>query len=124
MKLFDTDVLVEHLKGSSAATDMVLEAASVGQAACSVLTRFELLARMRSGERSQIRSLVDGLVNLEATKDVATRAGEWARTFRRSHANVSSSDYLIAATAEVHGVDLITRNVKNFPMFPELESAI
>ncbi len=123
MKLFDTDVLVEHLKGNSAATDMVLEAASVGQAV-SELTRFELLAGMRSGERSQIRSLLDGLVNLEATTDVATRAGEWARTFRRSHANVSSIDYLIAATAEVHGTDLITKNVKNFPMYPELESAI
>ena len=124
MKLFDTDVLIEHLKGNSAATDMVLEAASVGQAACSVLTRFELLAGMRSDERSQIRSLLDGLVNLEATADVATRAGEWARTFRRSHANVSSIDYLIAATAEVHGADLLTRNAKHFPMFPELESAI
>lgn len=124
MKLFDTDVLIDHLKGNVAATDMVMEAATVGQAACSVLTRFELLAGMRPDERSQIRSLLDVLVNLEATVDVATRAGEWARTFRRSHANISSIDYLIAATAEVHGADLFTRNVKHFPMFPDLESAI
>jgi predicted nucleic acid-binding protein len=30
-------------------------------------------------------------------------------------------EYLIAATAEVHRADLLTRNVRHFPMFPDLE---
>ncbi|MFQ5966713.1 MAG: type II toxin-antitoxin system VapC family toxin [Acidimicrobiia bacterium] len=124
MRLFDTDVLIEHLRGNAEATDLLIDAASVGQASCSVLSRFELLAGMRSQERSQIRSLLDSLINLEATVDVATKAGEWARTYRRSHPDISSIDYLIAATAEVHGADLLTRNVKHFPMFPELQPAI
>lgn len=124
MKLFDTDVLIEHLKGTEEATALLLEASSSGQAACSVLTRFELLAGMRSNERSQIRKLLDSLTNLETSPEVATRAGEWARSFRRSHEGISSIDYLIAATAEVHGADLFTRNVKHFPMFPGLEPAL
>jgi hypothetical protein len=124
VKLFDTDVLIEHLKGNRQATNLLLEASSVGQAACSVLTRFELLAGMRSNERSQIRQLLDSLTNLETSVDVATRAGEWARTYRRSHEGISSIDYLIAATAEIHGADLLTRNAKHFPMFPQLEPAI
>jgi len=85
MRLFDTDVLIEHLKGNEAATELLVEASAEGQAACSVLTRFELLAGMRSHERSDIRSLLDTLVNLDCTVDIATRAGEWARTLRRSH---------------------------------------
>lgn len=124
MKLFDTDVLIEHLKGNTRATELLLDASSVGQAACSVLTRFELLAGMRSNERSPIRQLLDSITNLEATVEVATRAGEWARTYRRSHVGISSIDYLIAATAEVHGADLLTQNVKHFPMFSELEPAM
>jgi predicted nucleic acid-binding protein len=124
MKLFDTDVLIEHLKGDQSATVLLLDASGVGQAACSVLTRFELLAGMRSQERSDIRSLLDSLVNLDASVDIATRAGEWARTYRRSHEGVSPIDYLIAATAEIHGADLLTQNVKHFPMFPDLEPAI
>ena len=124
MKLFDTDVLIEHLKGDTRATDLLLEASSVGQAACSVLTRFELLAGMQSNERSPIRQLLDALTNLEASVEVATRAGEWARTYRRSHDGISPIEYLIAATAEVHGADLLTQNVKHFPMFSELEPAI
>ena len=124
VKLFDTDVLIEHLKGNARATDLLLEASSAGQAACSVLTRFELLAGMRSNERSQIRLLLDSLSNLEASVEVATWAGEWARTYRRSPDAISSIGYLIAATAEVHGADLLTQNVKHFPMFSDLEPAI
>ena len=78
---------------------------------------------MRSNERSQIRQLLDSLTNLETSLEVATRAGELARSYRRSHAGISSIDYLIAATAEVHGADLLTRNVKHFPMFPDLDPA-
>jgi predicted nucleic acid-binding protein len=123
VKLFDTDVLIEHLKGNPRATDLLLEASSAGQAACSVLTRFELLAGMRSNERSEIRLLLDSLTNLDASSEVATGAGEWARSYRRSHEGISSIDYLVAATAEVHGADLLTQNVRHFPMFFELEPA-
>lgn len=124
MRLFDTDVLIEHLKGNRAATNLLLEASGDGLAACSVLTRFELLAGMRSNERPKIRSLLDSLTNIDSSVDIATRAGEWARTYRRSHEGISAIDYLIAATADIHGFDLLTLNVKHFPMFPELEPAI
>lgn len=124
MKLFDTDVLIEHLRGNEHATALLLEASSVGRAACSVLTRFELLAGMRSQERSRIRQLLDSLTNLEASLEVANRAGEWARLYRRSHVGISSIDYLIAATADVYGADLLTGNVKHFPMFADLKPAI
>lgn len=124
MKLFDTDVLIEHLRGNQKATTLLGAAAEQGQAACSVLTRFELLAGMRSGERNTIRALLDSIVNVETTPEVATRAGEWARLYRASHEGVSPIDYLLAATAEVNGFDLLTGNVKHFPMFPDLKPAL
>ena len=123
MKLLDTDVLIEHLRGSDAATAIVAEAANQGKAACSVLTRFELIAGMRSPERHAIRSLLSVLVSLEVTDEISTRAGEMARTYRRSHSSISAIDYLIAATAEVEGADLLTRNVRHFPMFSDLKPA-
>lgn len=121
MKLFDTDVLIEHLRGNEQATALLLDSSSRAQAACSVLTRFELLAGMRSDERSRIRQLLDSLTNLEVSLEVANRAGEWARQYRTSHEGISSFDYMIAATAELHGADLLTRNVKHFPMYGDLE---
>jgi len=62
--------------------------------------------------------------NIEASVDIATRAGEWARTYRRSHEGISAIDYLVAATAEIHGADMLTQNVKHFPMFHGLKPAV
>jgi hypothetical protein len=124
MKLLDTDVLIEHLRGNDAARTIVTETTNRSEAACSVLTRFELLAGMRSNERHAIRSLLDVLINLEVTEEIATRAGEWARTYQQSHSSISAIDYLVAATAEVEGADLLTRNVRHFPMFPGLPPAL
>ena len=121
MKLVDTDVLIEHLRGSTAATELLVEIAD--EAHVSVLTRFELLAGMRSSERHLVWALVDVIPNLGVTQEVSALAGEWARQYRRSHSSIGPLDYLIAATAEVHGADLLTRNVRHFPMFGGLEPA-
>ncbi len=121
MKLVDSDVIIEHLRGREQANALL---DSLGDAACiSVLTRFEILAGMRTGERHTTRTLLDALPNLPVTEEAANRAGEMARLYRRSHPDISSVDYLIAATVEVHGHELVTLNVRHFPMFPDLEPA-
>ncbi len=123
MKLFDTDVLIEYLRGNPAARAPVEVAVRSSRAACSVVTRFELLAGMRSGERRAVRALLDAMVGFDVTEEIAGRAGEWARTYRKSHTHIGALDYLIAATAEIEGADLVTLNVRHFPMYPELSPA-
>ena len=54
------------------------------------------------------------------TDDIARRAGEYLRTSRRSHAGVDLVDDAVAATAELHGARLVTRNVKHIPMVKDL----
>jgi predicted nucleic acid-binding protein len=88
-----------------------------------VVTRFELLAGMRSGERHAVRSLLDALTTLDVTQEIADRAGEWARTYRQSHTHIGPVDYLIAATAQIEGANLATLNVRHYPMYPDLSSA-
>lgn len=88
----------------------------------SVLTRYELGAGARPNE---LDSLADHLAlyeNIDVDRSVADRAAEFARTFRRSHAAIDAIDYLIAASAELHSDELLTLNLKHFPMFPGLRS--
>jgi len=54
------------------------------------------------------------------TDQIARRAGEFLRSYRRSHSGIDLVDYCVAATAELHGAKLVTLNVKHFPMFPDL----
>ena len=44
------------------------------------------------------------------------------RHFHGSH-GIDDTDAIIAATAEHHGLDLATLNVRHFPMFPRLKRA-
>jgi predicted nucleic acid-binding protein len=46
-----------------------------------------------------------------------------SRGDRRSRRGIGLGDYLVAATADVRGLDLATLNVKHFPMFKGLRPA-
>ena len=120
--LFDSTVLIAHLRGEQRATELLLEAATDG-ALASVISRAEIEGGMRSGERRDVSRLFDGLRLLPVTDAVARRAGRHLRGFRRSHPGIDLADYLIAATAEEAGATLVTLNVKHFPMVDGLRQA-
>jgi predicted nucleic acid-binding protein len=75
--------------------------------------------RRGSPERREVTLLLNSL-RLPVTDMVAHRAGELRRRYRRSHCTIGLVDYLIAATALVHGLELVTLNIKHFPMFDAL----
>jgi predicted nucleic acid-binding protein len=116
-------VLIAHLRGAVGATDLLREAVRSGTAAASVLSRVEIEGGMRSGERADV-SRVFAALRLEPVSDaIATRAGSMLRQYRSSHSGIDVIDYVIAATAEELGAELMTLNVRRFPMFAGLQSA-
>ncbi|MGL5817166.1 MAG: type II toxin-antitoxin system VapC family toxin [Phycicoccus sp.] len=124
MILVDSDVLIAHLRGVAAARDWLIDARrTTGPLATSVVSVAEIVGGMRSGERRDVTRLLDSLQPLAVDRPVAWRAGELRRRYRRSHASIGVADYLVAATAEVHGCDVATLNVKHFPMIRGLEPA-
>ena len=121
MILLDTSVLIDHLRdapGTGAALDAAVERGELVVA--SVLSAVELLQGMRTNERRRVGELLAALGWIDVSFDIAERAGEHARRFRRSHWSIGSVDYVIAATAEIHGAALWTTNIRHFPMFPKL----
>jgi predicted nucleic acid-binding protein len=120
--LLDTDVLIANLRGVEAARDWLRHTRTqAGPLAVSVLTNAEIVDGMRSGERREVTRLLNSFRPLPVTDMIAYRAGELRRRYRRSHAAIGLVDYLIAATAVVHGLELATLNTKHFPMFADLE---
>jgi predicted nucleic acid-binding protein len=120
-RLFDSTVLIAHLRGDERATDLLLDAAGEGVLA-SVISRAEIEGGMRSGERRDVSRLFDGVSLLPVTDAIARRAGRHLRRFRRSHPGIDLADYLIGATAEEEGATLVTLNVKHFPMVDGLRA--
>jgi predicted nucleic acid-binding protein len=118
--LVDSDVLIAHLRGVEAARDWLRKERSVGPLAVSAVSVTEITGGMRSSERREVWQLLGSFRVEPVTGPAASRAGEFMRTYRRSHNGIGIADYLIAGTAEVRGLALATLNVRHFPMFDGL----
>jgi predicted nucleic acid-binding protein len=119
--LFDSSVLIAHLRGESRATALLMSMGTPDRLV-SVLSRAEIESGMRSAERARVADLFSVLTLLPVTDLVAGRAAEHVRRFRRSHSGIDLVDYLVAATAELHDARLVTLNVRHFPMVKGLRA--
>ena len=81
----------------------------------------EVAGGMRS-ERREVTRLLASMRPFAVSERISWRAAEFMRVYRRSHSGIGLGDYLIAATADVEGLDLATLNVRHYPMFAGLAS--
>lgn len=121
MKLLDTTVAVDHLRGDQAAVALLRDLVESEETlAASELLRFELGAGVRDDELPALEQFFSALSWVALGEDVARTAGELARKHRRAYSGIDDADYLIAATALLLEADLLTTNVRHFPMLPGL----
>lgn len=83
--------------------------------AISVVTITEILTGMRPGEEQQTEKLLSLFKVLDVDEATSRQAGLYLRQFRKSH-KLELGDALIAASAKLNGADIVTRNVKHYPM--------
>jgi len=121
VKLIDTTVAIDHLRGDERAALLLERLAGEDEPLlASELSRFELLAGVRPHELDTTELFMDALTWVPVDEAIARLAGSMAAEYRRSHRGIDAIDYLIAATATVVGADLLTTNVRHFPMIPGL----
>jgi len=116
-------VVVDHLRGHPAAVELLESLVDRGEeAVASEVVRFELLAGVRSRELRTLEAFFSALAWVPVSEEVAREAGRFARRYRRGHAGIGAADYLIGATSVVLRADLLTTNVRHFPMFAGLRA--
>ena len=124
MKLLDTSVAIDHLRGAPDAVQLLSSLIEDGELLlASEVVRFELLAGVRKGEVAALEQFFSALSWVPVGEDVARVAGALAQRHRRSHSGIDDADYLIAATGLLLEADLLTTNVRHFPMLSGLEPA-
>jgi predicted nucleic acid-binding protein len=117
VKLLDTSVAIDHLRGLPEAVELLgglIEAEE--RLLASEVVRFELLTGVRKGETDALEQFFTALSWVPVGEEVARTAGELAQHHRRAHSGIDDADYLIAATAILLEADLLTTNVRHFPM--------
>lgn len=120
--LVDTSVLIDYLRGNQQAAALLERERAAGPLQASEITRLEVLAGMRPNEEDATRGMLSVLVWHPVDADVAEDASALGRRWLPSHHTIDGADLAIAATAIRTGSRLLTRNVRHFPMFPDLHA--
>lgn len=120
MTVVDTSVLIDVLRGMQVALDVLRDARFHGLVHASEVTRLEVLAGMRPREEAATRALLGTLVWHPLDENVAETAGRLGQRWLPAYRSIDAADLAIAATAMILDTQPLTKNVKHFPMFPDL----
>lgn len=120
----DADVLIAVLRGSLDAIRALADARRQDDRLLSVTpVRVEVLRGVLPGEEMATNRLLSLLDWVPVDEELADRAGDLGRLYRPTHPKIEVVDLLLAAAVERFGAALLTRNVRHFPMFPDLRPA-
>lgn len=112
MALFDTDVMIDHLRGNQGARQLLLSYHEETNH-CSVITTGEILFGMGEEEKERTMVLLNSLNELPVDKEMIRLAHdikEKAKGYR-----LELYDCIIAATALTFDQVLVTRNARHYP---------
>ena len=122
--LLDTDVLIDFLRGRAQAISLV--AAGSERLMVSSIGVAELYAGVRGGadgaEQARLANLLSLFRVVPVSDDIARIGGLYKRDYGKSH-GVGLADGIVAATAAAEDAELMTLNVKHYPMFSGIEPA-
>jgi hypothetical protein len=106
--LLDSVILIDHFNGIAAATAYLAE--HQADAAISVITRAEVLTGFTPRDAAKARRFLDCFLVL----GIDAAAADLAAALRRDH-GWKLPDAFQAAIAQQHGLQLVTRNARDFP---------
>lgn len=127
LALLDTDILSEVIKRRDVNVQRHAQAylADHGQLQFAIITRYEILRGLKAKdafrqalafERQCAQSIV-----LPLDDDVVVQAAEIYGLLKKQGAIIGDADILIAATALVHDLTLVTGNLDHFRRIPTLQ---
>jgi predicted nucleic acid-binding protein len=118
--LIDTNILIDALNAKRGRVDLIESfiAQQFTLTTCAIIVA-EVFTGIRPQHLKRAEILLRSLVFMETGPVAAQFAGKLRRRYRERGISLSTQDCLIASTAIVHDLTLVTDNRKDFPM-PEL----
>ena len=117
--LLDSDIIIWVLRRQQKTLELVREISRAGVPACSPLSVIEILIGARPEEEEETRKLLQAFQLIPVDWAIAARAAEYIQIYQGKD-DPDFADAIIAATAVVHELTLVTYNRKHYPM-PEIK---
>jgi len=106
--LVDSNIIIYHLNNESLATEFLLNNAN--QCAISQITYIEVLSFPFTPEQERdVKNLLERFKMIDVNKEIAIQA-----TMNRKIKKIKIPDNIIASTAQVNNLILVTRNGSDF----------
>lgn len=120
-QIFDTTVFIDYLRGKEEVKPFIQQALSGEEHfVVSIITVVELWAGVKDQEdEKKHKVLLAPFRKMPINLPIAYRAGRLAYSFyQKKDKSISLADFVIAATAEYLGADIVTRNRSCFHKIP------
>ncbi len=117
--LIDTCVIIDYLRNDKSAVDYFEKLTS--SLFISVITVAEIHAGIRNEKEQKLVShFLNAFEIIPADNTIAVTSGEFCKKYRNSH-GTGLADAIIAATAFHHEANLVTLNIRHFPMLKAIK---
>ncbi|EKD57303.1 MAG: hypothetical protein ACD_57C00349G0004 [uncultured bacterium] len=114
--LLDTNILIEAFRGTEPTASLVKKWIKEGNIAISVITVAEFLVNANKEEKEKLSLVLTKFAPLAVEQTIAEIAAEYRREYSRKSKRVYLIDCLIAATAKLYNLTLVTKDTKDYPM--------
>ena len=116
MYLLDTDVLIWVLRGKKDIVGKVSELKNKSPLGISVISTAEIYKNIFSSELTVTEDYLEQHIIFDVDQKIAKTAGLYWQQYAKQLKNLSLTDCLIAGTANVNSLILVSLNTKHFPM--------
>lgn len=116
MYLIDTDILIWVLRGNEKYEKLLQNLKDKEALSISTVTITEIYKNIFPSEFVKTENLLNELQTRDVTPSIAKQAGLYWQEFIKQFKNLSLMDCLIAATANINNLTLVSLNAKHFPM--------
>ncbi len=116
--LLDTNIIIDYSRDNANAVGFVENLGILPS--ISVITVAEIIQGVRDKERPFFRDVFEVWNVIPINHEIALLAGEYRLRYFKSH-NLGLADAFIAASASIQNAELVTLNIKDFPMFGMLK---
>lgn len=116
MYLIDTDIIIWVLRGNEKYEKFLQDLKNKGSLSISTITISETYMNIFPSEIIKTENVLNELQTWDVTLAIAKLAGLYWQEYIKRLKNLSLTDCLIAATANVNDLTLVSLNIRHFPM--------
>ena len=116
MHLIDTDIIIWVLRNNQKYIKLLKNLSKKGALYISTITIAEVYKNIYPTEHIDTEDVLNKFESIDVTPLIAKQGGFYWQQFHKKLQNLSLADCLIAGTANVNDLTLVSLNIKHFPM--------